>query len=322
MYAKDFRLAAMRLLDYFGSMRKTAKALNVGVATISRWSKCIEPQEKRIRRSQTLSQQVRDFVFTTLSSSPCVTSVELCQRIQSTLQVIVSRSLVLNVIRSLGFSYKRVKKRVLTSKSSKSSQTCREFRKGLFNALSSTHRRIIISIDESGFDHRAIPFYGFSRKGTPAIVHYEPSYDRKRYNLLMAVANDGSSSFTIREGSVGSEHFSDFIRDLPFPQGSIVLLDNASIHKTRRVLKELEDKGYVAMFLPPYSPEYNPIELVFGRLKQAYYRHRLKTSQQQDIASTVQYIASDLATPELIMGCFRHVQGVVVDEMHRFEDSH
>lgn len=302
----------MRLLEFFGSMRKTAMALGIGVATVSRWSKRIQPL-KRHCRPNTMSQAVKDIIFTCLSSSPCFTCDELCQHIFTVTNTTVSRSLVLNVVHSLGFSYKRVKKRAHSSSSCKTSASCCDFRNRLLRAMQSDNQ-VIVSIDESGFDHRALPFYGFARKGYPAIVKYMPSNDRKRHNLLMAIANDGSRSHMVHTGTVTSSLFCSFIRSLTFPRGSIILLDNASIHKTRTVLKEMEDKGYVAWFLPPYSPEYNPIELVFGRLKQSYYRYRLKATLP-DIPRTVEHILAELATPELGKACFRHVNTLLRDEV-------
>jgi transposase len=158
MYSMDFRLAALRLLDFFGSMRKTVRALKVGVSTISRWSRRLEPRRRSPAKGGTLAQHVRDFVFTALSASPCLTSLELCGRIKTALGVTVSRSLVLNVVRSLGFSYKRVKKRALVATGCKTSPNCHAFR-SLLRSEQGTGR-VIVSIDESGFDHRALPFYG------------------------------------------------------------------------------------------------------------------------------------------------------------------
>ena len=57
-----------------------------------------------------------------------------------------------------------------------------------------------------------------------------------------------------------------------------MLLDNASIHNTVLVKQTIADKGYVVLFVPPYSPEFNPIELVFGVIKNSFYRLRYSDS--------------------------------------------
>ena len=75
------------------------------------------------------------------------------------------------------------------------------------------------------------------------------------------------------KGSVNAEVFADFIRGSLVPQmrsfdrkspTSVAVMDNCSIHHTELVMDLLKEAGIVVIFLPPYSPDYNPIELVFG----------------------------------------------------------
>ena len=87
-----------------------------------------------------------------------------------------------------------------------------------------------------------------------------------------------------------------------------MMLDNACIHKTAKALQAFQDKGYVVHFLPAYSPQYAPIELVFGRLKQAYYKCRLQdSSSQRPIPREVDDLVVMLCTSELVKRCFEHV---------------
>ena len=79
-------------------------------------------------------------------------------------------------------------------------------------------------------------------------------------------------------GSVNSDSFYEFIHThlithlQPFNgrnPHSVVILDNASIHHTENVVKIIEDIGVLVHFLPPYSPDLNPIEEVFSKVKYA-----------------------------------------------------
>ncbi len=106
--------------------------------------------------------------------------------------------------------------------------------------------------------------YGYAKAGTPAIVHWTPSSDRTRLNLLMAIHANGSCNQYIQDKPINGEAFATFIRNLPFDHGTNLLMDNASIHKTAAVRYAMKEKGFIPLFVPPYSPEYNPIELVFG----------------------------------------------------------
>lgn len=51
------------------------------------------------------------------------------------------------------------------------------------------------------------------------------------------------------------------------PRGSTIVMDNARIHKNAAMLAEVEERGYRVLYLPAYSPDYNPIELAFSAIK-------------------------------------------------------
>ena len=95
------------------------------------------------------------------------------------------------------------------------------------------------------------------------------------YFILPAYTTDGYLPCTgLKLGYYNSENFQDWLaRDLlplcnPYPQHhSIVVLDNLSIHINAEVREIVESHGCLLWFLPPYSPDYNPIELTFSILK-------------------------------------------------------
>lgn len=51
------------------------------------------------------------------------------------------------------------------------------------------------------------------------------------------------------------------------PEKQVIIMDNARIHKSEKTRKIIEDAGHILLFLPPYSPDYNPIEQTFGLIK-------------------------------------------------------
>jgi transposase len=145
-----------------------------------------------------------------------------------------------------------------------------------FKSIKNASEGLIVSIDESGFDARPKTVYGYGKPGQQVILKAPYCKDRKRHTLTLSIASDGQKYYTIQTKTMTSETFANYIRGLPFPEGTRLILDNASIHKTKEVRDVLEAKGYVALMTPTYSPECNPVELAFGMLKNKYYRDRYK----------------------------------------------
>ena len=71
-------------------------------------------------------------------------------------------------------------------------------------------------------------------------------------------------------GTTNGAIFEEYIEDVLIPtltKGQCVIMDNAAIHKTKRVKSLIEQAGCRLLFLPPYSPDYNPIEHVWSAIK-------------------------------------------------------
>lgn len=173
---------------------------------MSRWARRLEPRKRSI--SSTTSQAICDVVRTRLALSPCVTCSDMCRHIQESLALRVSRSLVLNVMHRLGYSYKRVRKRGVPRNVRAHEEAVQEFEASLRSMLathvSTRDTPLVVSVDESGFDHRFGPLYGFSPRGVPAVVRYTAVSDRTRYNLLLAVASDGGRYHHVHPGHVAA----------------------------------------------------------------------------------------------------------------------
>ena len=171
---------------------------------------------------------------------------------------------------------------------------------------------MIVSIDESGFDQRCKPIYGYAPRGHPAIVKMKACKDRRRLTLLLAIDSVGGSHWTLNPVCVKGDSFATFITGLPHQPGTVLLLDNASIHKTLAVRRAVAAKGFVLLFTPPYSPEFNPIELVFGVVKNEFYRMRYTPLfDVNDFESSVRICVSNKVRPLTVVNCFRHVQELV-----------
>jgi transposase len=108
------------------------------------------------------------------------------------------------------------------------------------------------------------------------------------------------------EGGTDAAVFEAFVKHILVPKlqpGDIVVLDNVGAHKPDGIRKLVEAAGATLRFLPPYSPELNPIEECWSKFKTRLKRLAARTQQALDaaIAETI-----DLITPSDAAGWFRH----------------
>lgn len=152
----------------------------------------------------------------------------------------------------------------------------------------------IVSVDESGFNKRPFKLYAYASKGCDAVLRASACTDNKSYSLLMAIGSDGRKHHAVSKGTTKSDVFANFLLGLPFPSETILLLDNASIHRTASVRAAAQEKGYTLLFLPPYSPELNPIEMAFAKIKHGYRKERYRPGFQlvEAIERNVERISS------------------------------
>lgn len=138
------------------------------------------------------------------------------------------------------------------------------------------NRAMFIFIDETGFDIRKERRrYGYSPSGMPALERTE-LFRGSRINAIAAMSSLGILDVSLYEHNVNGGTFLEYLRKYLLPHvrpfngvnpHSIVVMDNASIHHIQEVAELLHGVGVLLKFLPPYSPDYNPIEEVFSKVK-------------------------------------------------------
>ena len=109
----------------------------------------------------------------------------------------------------------------------------------------------------------------WSPSGTRA--HAKKPCRGSNLSILAAVRTAGICAWNGYDGALDGERFTDFVVNRLVPRlakGDVVIMDNASIHKVAGVREAIEAVGAKLVYLPPYSPDLNPIELVWSLLKQ------------------------------------------------------
>ena len=113
------------------------------------------------------------------------------------------------------------------------------------------------------------PLYGWAEIGKRVIDHV-PHGHWKTTTFLAALRHDGLTAPMVVDGAINGELFLAYVEQELVPtlrKGDIVVMDNLSSHKVAGVKKAIESVGAQVLYLPPYSPDFNPIENVFSKLK-------------------------------------------------------
>lgn len=133
--------------------------------------------------------------------------------------------------------------------------------------------RRLVFLDESGINIDMTRRYGRS-KGKQRVVDSTPLNTPKTTTLLSSIRLDGSTVRTSFQGALNKERFLEYLRDVLAPrlqEGDIVVMDNLGSHKVTGVSELVRSVGAELLYLPPYSPDLNPIEKMWSKLK-AYFR--------------------------------------------------
>jgi len=136
----------------------------------------------------------------------------------------------------------------------------------------------IVYIDESGFAHGHTRSHGYSEVGKRChgIFHWGL---KGRTNAIGALIKGALLTVALFPCNINADVFyawaaQDLVPKLPV--GSIVVMDNAAFHKREDIKRRIEKAGHTLEFLPPYSPDLNPIEHKWAQLKSI--RNQLRCS--------------------------------------------
>lgn len=164
----------------------------------------------------------------------------------------------------------------------------------------------LVFVDESGFKLDMTPTHAYAPKGERAYGKV-PKNRGENTSLIAALSLDGgvNAAMTLT-GAVDGVAFESYVREVLCPQlrpGQVVILDRLSVHRRKEVREAVAAKGCDLLFLPGYSPDLNPIELAFSKLKQWVRRAEARTRQTLDHA-----IAAALHTITLqdVIGWFEY----------------
>jgi len=126
-----------------------------------------------------------------------------------------------------------------------------------------------VFLDECGVTTDLLRLFGRSPRGTRVRDH-TPCSHWQTHTVIAALRLEGLSAPAVFDGPIDTPTFLAYVEQVLVPtlrRGDVVVLDNLAAHKQPEVRRAIEQAGAQVRFLPPYSPDFNPIELAFAKLK-------------------------------------------------------
>lgn len=163
----------------------------------------------------------------------------------------------------------------------------------------------LVFLDETGANTKMIRRYGWGLRNE-RVVSNVPHGHWKTTTFVGALRNSGMTAPLVIDGAMTGEIFLAYVEQQLVPtlqSGDIVVMDNLSSHKRAGVKDAIESVGATLVYLPPYSPDLNPIELAFSKLKTL-----LRKAAERTIEALWERIGQlvDEFTPQECLNYFKH----------------
>lgn len=155
-------------------------------------------------------------------------------------------------------------------KRSKGAQERDEFSRSLWRKeLGRVDPSRLVFVDEMGTHTSLAPLYAYSPVGERAFFGI-PRNRGKNTTLLTSIGAEGMGPSMAVEGGTTSRVFETYVQKVPapaLPPGRIVVMDRLGAHRPQRIRGLIEERGCELVYLPSYSPDLNPIEEAFAKVK-------------------------------------------------------
>ena len=267
-YSIDLR---WRVVDTFHtgcSTRDTGATFVVGPSTVSRWNATLRDtgtlMPKKCGGSISPLEKHQDVIFEMLESAPDLTLREMVLYLKAkhikTSKSSVGRFFERHEItlkkKTVYASEQRREDVVLARKKWKKSQPKRDASNMVF-------------VDETSVNTAMARTHGRAKRGK-RVFDFAPNGHRKSFTLVAGLTTKGIVAPIIVDGALNGEGFLAYASgplSKSIKKGQTVVMDNCATHKVAGVREAIQKRGATLEFVPPYSPDLNPIEMVFGKLK-------------------------------------------------------
>jgi transposase len=308
-YSQDLRERVLKAVDQGMQRKEAVKLFGISESSIKRYLKLryetgnLAPKAM-VGRPPKKVGALQNGLLPQLQAHPDATLKEHCKLWEQETGMRVSISTMSESIKRLEWTRK---KKTLEAKERKEEerQKWREKAKEL-----DVHKLRVV--DETGSNLTLTRRYARAPKGKRACGSL-PCKRGKNVTMITDLSLNGLGETVLLDGAANGSFFEAYVEHILAPTlkpGEIVILDNLSIHKGKRVRDLIEARGCQLLFLPTYSPDLSPIEEAFSKVKALL---RSRAAQTREALYQALTDALTAVTPSDAAGWFRHCGYCVPD---------
>ncbi|MDE2464267.1 MAG: IS630 family transposase [Alphaproteobacteria bacterium] len=300
----DLRERVVAAIQAGESCRSVAKRFEVAVSSVVKWSQrqritgSVAPGKMGGHRKPILDPH-RDFIIQRIEAIPHLTLHRLKDEL-ALRGVKVSHDTIWTFMRRHGL---RFKKSLFGLEQARAD--IRVWRQRWRARQANLDPRRLVFLDETWIKTNMAPLRGWGPKGK-RIRAFAPHGHWRTLTFLGALRHDRMTAPFVLDGPIDGESFRAYVEQLLVPTlepGDIVIMDNLGSHKSAEVSKMIRAAGAKLHYLPPYSPDLNPIEQAFSKIK-----HWMRMAQKRTVDDTWRHLGSLVLSiqPEECSNYFRN----------------
>jgi len=286
MYSPEIVMESIDLYYKKFSFNKIAKKLNISRQIVSIWInkykinfKFVLERFKKISNEIDKNKSIKHinldvllFIKKLINIDPFIRRSDIIFHVKNQFNIKLTLNNISKMYKKLNLTFKKPK--YFPIKDLNFLEELINKRKKFIEEISKEQIKKIISIDESSFNKSISNVKGLSNKGDRLHVPIKNQVKYKHVSLIMAITSEKVLHHELLDNYINGNIFYDFIKEvikkLNNETNYIFIFDNYSIHKTKEIELLIKNNKHKIMFI--YSSNNNPIENVFGLIKNNYYK--------------------------------------------------
>ncbi|MCY4590119.1 MAG: IS630 family transposase [Alphaproteobacteria bacterium] len=293
-YSSDLRERVVRAHLAGQPIRQVAARFGVSVSSVPKWvaryraTGSVAPGRIGGHRPWLLEPH-RELVHRLVAETPHL-SIDRLRDLLAAAGIAVSRDTIWRFLRREGLSFKKT---LFATEQVRAAVARKRARWQALKRHLDTDR--LVFVDETWIKTNMAPLRGWAQRGQ-RLKGYEPHGHWRTMTFLAALRSDGIGAPCVFDGPINTRCFQTWVEQELVPTlkpGDIVILDNLASHKSKAVRQAIRNTGARLWFLPPYSPDLNPIEQAFAKIK-----HWMRNAQRRDFEDTRRHLGNLIATIE------------------------